>query len=201
MTSVSRRRIAQGALIVAAGSLAAFAGRLVPGMRGTPDIPDELCILAPPLPYDPALHGDRYQPRVIPDDARCPVCGMYPVRFPRWAAQAIYRNGATQFFDSPLNLHVFLTAVGRFAAGYRREDIAATYVTDIMSGEWTDAASAWYVHGSGVTGPMREGNLPAFREHDAAQRFAAERGGEVLPAERIDAGILRSLYRPSRHEH
>lgn len=187
--------------MVACGITAAGAARLVSDSPNEADIPDDLCILAPPLPYDPARDGDRYQPRAIPADARCPVCGMYPARFPRWAAQAIYRDSATQFFDSPVNLHVFLDDVGRFAAGYRREDVTAMFVTDIMSGRWTDAAGAWYVHESDVAGPMREGNLPAFTHREAAERFASERGGTVLSSQEIDEEILRSLSRPAHHAH
>ena len=51
---------------------------------------DEICIVAPPTPYDPASGLPPEAPRPVPPDARCPVCGMFPARNPRWAAQIIY---------------------------------------------------------------------------------------------------------------
>jgi hypothetical protein len=58
-------------------------------------------------------------------------------------------------------------------------------VTDVTSGNWVESAGAHYVHGSNALGPMRDGNLPAFTEREAAERFAAERGGVVLSADQI----------------
>ncbi|MBU1396829.1 MAG: nitrous oxide reductase accessory protein NosL, partial [Gammaproteobacteria bacterium] len=69
---------------------------------------NDLCIVAPATPYDPASGRAMLAPRPIPADARCPVCGMYPARFSRWAAQSIFKDGAAHYFDSPLDLFVFL---------------------------------------------------------------------------------------------
>ncbi len=185
-------------------SLASAAALLMPAGKDTGEgveRPDDFCIVAPALPYDPTSGLGKFEPRGIPPDARCPVCGMYPARFPRWAAQAIFHDGATQFFDSPVNLHVFLDDVNRYNSGYGGADIVATFVTDVTSGNWTESTRAFYVHGSDALGPMRDGNLPAFTERRAAERFAAERGGVVLSAEGITPEILRSLTHSVHHRH
>lgn len=186
-------------------SIASVAALLVPLGKNTGTATlerlDDYCIVAPALPYDPTSGLDRFEPRSVPADARCPVCGMYPARFPHWAAQAIYRDGAVQFFDSPVNLHVFLDDVSRYNGAYGKADIAATFVTDVTSGNWVESAGAHYVHGSNALGPMRDGNLPAFTEREAAERFAAERGGVVLSADQITPEILRSLTHPVHHHH
>ncbi len=57
--------------------------------------PQEVCIVAPPQPYDPASGLALHAPRPVPVDARCPVCGMYPARNPDWAAQLVFANGDT----------------------------------------------------------------------------------------------------------
>ena len=185
-------------------SFASAAALLMPhgknAVEGTAGL-DDFCIVAPALPYDPNSGLDKFEPRPVPADARCPVCGMYPARFPRWAAQAIYHDGAVHFFDSPVNLHVFMADVTRYNSGYSRTDIAATFVTDVTSGHWTESGRAYYVHGSDVLGPMRDGNLPAFSDREAAERFAAERGGIVLSAEAITPEILRSLTHSVHHHH
>lgn len=196
----SGRHAGIAAAIAFAAVAALFAG---PWLRPPPGtgLDDALCIFSPPYPHDPTSTLGMLEARPVPDDARCPVCGMYPARHPRWAAQVIYGDGAAHFFDSPLSLFIFLDDVDRHAPGRRREDVAAAYVTDITSGRWTDAASAWYVHGSDVAGPMREGNLPPFTTLEAAQDFAAERGGNVLRADAIDREIIDALAPVRRHRH
>lgn len=160
----------------------------------------EVCIVAPALPYDPSSGLALDAPRALPDDARCPVCGMFPARYPAWAAQVIFRDGATHFFDSPVNLMVFLRDPSRFS-NYTAEEVLAAYVNDVPSGSWTPAAKAFFVHGSNALGPMREGNLPAFTGRDAAERFASERGGVVLTLPDIGTDILNTLVTSVHHQH
>jgi nitrous oxide reductase accessory protein NosL len=165
------------------------------------DPTDDFCLVAPALPYDPDSGLTMYAARPVPVDARCPVCGMYPARFPRWAAQAIYADGAAQFFDSPVNLHIFLADVSRYNRAYVADDVVATFVTDVDDGNWIAARDAYYVHGSDARGPMRDGNLPAFATREAAQRFADARGGIVLVADDITAELLRELSHTVHHHH
>ncbi|MGE8375731.1 MAG: nitrous oxide reductase accessory protein NosL, partial [Diaphorobacter nitroreducens] len=145
--------------------------------------------------------------RPIPVDARCPVCGMFPARSPDWAAQVIFRNGDAQFFDSPLSLFMYLQDVARYSPGRNARDIMAHYVTDTArpaaagGARWTDALSAYYVHGSSARGPMRAGNLPAFSTREAAQAFAAQRGGTVLAFGAVDAPLIAQLAGPGGHNH
>lgn len=162
---------------------------------------DEVCVVAPPTAYDPASGVALHAARPVPADARCPVCGMFPARSRPWAAQVVFDDGATQFFDSPLSLYVYLQAVARYTPGRQASDIAASYVTDTPSGEWTPAPQAFYVSGSNALGPMRAGNLPAFSNQTAAQAFAAQRGGNVLEATQISADLLQRLNGVKAHAH
>ncbi len=160
---------------------------------------DEYCVFAPPTPYDPSSGLGPRAPRPVPLDARCPVCGMFPARAAGWAAQAIFDDGATQYFDSPLTLFAYLQDVGRYAPGRRAQDIVASYATDASTGAWVDAQQAFYVQGSGAVGPMRAGNFPAFAREDDARRFAQARGGELLRAPQISPALVQRLLRPHRH--
>lgn len=162
-------------------------------------IEDEYCVVAPPTPFNPAWGVGPTEPRPIPPDARCPVCGMFPARNPDWAAQVIFRDGATQYFDSPLTLWTYLHDVGRYASGRSASDIVARWVTDGSSRRWIAADTAFYVHGSNALGPMRAGNLPPFATREAAQAFAQRRGGDVLRAEQIRPELIERLMRPHRH--
>lgn len=161
----------------------------------------EVCVVAPPTPYDPASGLSLYEPRPVPPEARCPVCGMYPARAPEWAAQLVFDNGDTQFFDSPVSLLTFMQDVGRYARGREASQIAASYVRDTGSGDWIDASKAVYVSGSSALGPMRAGNLPAFQSAASAQRFASARGGIVLEAGQIKPTLLKTLNGKRDHAH
>jgi len=80
------------------------------------DLPNDVCIVAPTWPYDPASGRSLYEARDIPPQARCPVCGMFPARAQSWAAQVIFEDGNALFFDSPLMLFLFLANVPRYAS-------------------------------------------------------------------------------------
>ncbi|MHB1093890.1 nitrous oxide reductase accessory protein NosL [Thiobacillus sp.] len=162
---------------------------------------NELCIVAPATPYDPATDPPMYAPRPVPADARCPVCGMYPARYPRWAAQTIFRDGAAHYFDSPVNLFDFLHTVDRYDRRYSLDDVAASYVRDYSSGQWIEAEHAFFVHGSDVTGPMRNADLPVFSSRNAADGFARQHRGSVLTAADMTPRLLASLSRNRRHRH
>ena len=180
LSTPQRTRSADAALLAAAG---------------------EFCVVAPPTPHDPKSGLSLYQARPVPADARCPVCGMFPARSPDWAAQIIFHNGDAQFFDSPLTLFLYLQDVGRYTRGRHASEIAVSYVKDASSGDWIGAHQAFYVSGSNALGPMRAGNLPAFSNAAAAQRFASARGGVLLLASQITAKRLQDLNGERPHAH
>lgn len=161
----------------------------------------DVCIVAPPTPYDRASGLSMYAARPVPADVRCPVCGMFPSRSPEWAAQVIFTNGDAQFFDSPLSLFMYLGNVARYSPGRSAGDIVAHYVTDVPGRRWIDARSAYYVTGSTAKGPMRAGNLPAFASQEEAQRFAARRGGKVLAFADVDDALVAQLGGQGTHSH
>ena len=166
----------------------------------------EVCIVALATPYDPASGIGLHAPRAVPADARCPVCGMYPARAREWAAQIIFSNGDTHFFDSPLTLFIYLQDPGHYSPSRRNSEITASYVSDTSdtigtNAKWIKASDAIYVSGSNAMGPMRAGNLPAFSSKAAAQRFAGKRGGELISARQISPQLLQSLNSARRHAH
>ena len=56
----------------------------------------------------------------------------------------------------------FLQQVARYDRRYTLDDVVVSYVRDHASGQWVDARSAFFVHGSAAIGPMRKADLPAF---------------------------------------
>jgi copper chaperone NosL len=203
--SAQARRLWGGAglalvlLAVAIWSLPAIRTALKP--EAAPEIEADVCVVAPPTPYNPASGLPLQAARPVPADVRCPVCGMYPARSPDWAAQVIFANGDAQFFDSPLSLFMYLGDVARYSPGRSADEIVAHYVTDVPSRSWVDARSAFYVTGSTAKGPMRAGNLPAFASQEKARAFAVQRGGKVLAYADVDAGLVAQLGGQGIHSH
>lgn len=178
-------------LLVAAGVL---------GMRYFAEHPDEPHLdparertPAVPRPYDPASGLDRFEARPVPAEARCPVCGMYPARYPRWAAQLIFSDGAALFFDSPLELFRFLLDMEHYHDRHGADDVAQAYVSDAGDGRWLPVAEAYFVQGSGLLGPMRQQDLPAFAKAEDAEALVAEQGGNPIRLEQITPDLLQTL--------
>ncbi|PKO30440.1 MAG: hypothetical protein CVU36_08455 [Betaproteobacteria bacterium HGW-Betaproteobacteria-9] len=201
-----RRRTVIGLSLL--GGATVFAGLGYRSVRGATApartnavLPVEVCLTAPTFSYDPASGLPMHAAREVPPEARCPVCGMFPARQRRWAAQVIFDNGDVQYLDSPLSLFLYLQRVPRYTAGQSADRIVASYVTDLDTGAWIPAGQAWYVHGSGQMGPMRSGNLPAFATLDQARTFAAREGGMWLTATRLRQGLPASLQRLAPHTH
>ena len=157
------------------------------------DVEPEVCVVAPPVAYDPASGWPADAPRPIPADARCPVCGMYPARTPLWAGQVLYRDHAAHFFDSPVDLMQFLSDVERYSVGRSAADLRSRWVTDTAGGGWVALEQAWFVLGSDALGPMRRGDLPAFGDQAQAADFARRHGGRALAFGAVTPAIVRSL--------
>lgn len=198
-------------LLLAAGiAFAAGAGALWWPQAGSPSTgfsppAEDVCIVPPTraiaaTAYDPSSGLGLYDPRPIPPDARCPVCGMYPARFPRWAAQLVFEDGAAHFFDSAVDLFLFLADSTPFDPSRGREEVAALYVTDFGGQGWIDARRAYFVTGSRVRGPMRGADLPAFADEASAAAFIAAEGGRAIAFDAVDAPLLKAL-RGANHAH
>ncbi len=204
--AATTRRTALAALLLGSAGLVAWQWpqRTPPSPSGNAameGIGDDVCVVAPPTPYDPALGQPLAAAREVPADARCPVCGMYPARARAWAAQVIFADGDAYFFDSPLSLMQYLGNVAHYTRGRTADAIVARYVTDADTGGWLNAQEAVYVTGSSAMGPMRAGNLPAFADAEAAQEFMQQRGGRAVPFSAIDVALLRRLAPNLRADH
>lgn len=185
--------------LLAAGGTSLWLTRARKGAQALPD--DDICIVAPTHAYDPASGLPMTAPREVPPHARCPVCGMYPARHRRWAAQVIFLDGDVQFLDSPLSLFQYLQQVSRYTPGRNAGHIAAIYVSDQDSGQWLEADEAVFVHGSILMGPMRSGNLPAFASEAQAQAFINQRGGSTMTAARLRQRLPEDLQALTPHIH
>lgn len=190
-----------GAVALIAGSAALLMAAASPS--NAPPTEAQVCRSIAPHPYDPATGLPMEAARPVPEQARCPVCGMFPARSPRWAAQLIFDDGDAYFFDSPLSLFLYLHDVPRYSKGRTLAHVKVSYVQDFQRAQpqWLPLPSAWFVYGSDAKGPMRSGNLPPFATRAQAQAFAQDHGGEVWSAAQLQQGLPEPLLRQAAHRH
>ena len=128
----------------------------------------------------------------------CPVCGMLVSKYPNWVATIVYKDGHAHHFDGAKDMFKFWHEPAKYAAGHRREDMSAVWVTDFYDLKAIDARQAWYVIGSDVLGPMGHELIPLASQADAAEFLKEHKGrrmlrfGEVNKAlpEQLDAGTF-----------
>ncbi|MFI3158090.1 MAG: nitrous oxide reductase accessory protein NosL [Methylococcaceae bacterium] len=137
-------------------------------------------------------YGDEPTVTIKKSD-RCPVCGMFVYKYPKWVAQIIFTDGSYYFYDGAKDMfkHIFDTA--KYTPGKSAENIKDIYVTDYYEVELVDAKSAFYVLGSDVLGPMGHELLP-FKDQESAQEFLEDhKGKSIIHFQDVTPAIIESL--------
>ncbi|MDZ7640917.1 MAG: nitrous oxide reductase accessory protein NosL [Desulfurivibrio sp.] len=145
----------------------------------------------------PAVAVAQGTPAPVPEekiDARekCPVCGMFPARYPQWISQLQLAGGEVFYFDGMKDLLAYYFNPAEFG-GAADQEVAAIWTRDYYTTEWIDARRAYFVTGSDVHGPMGHEFVPLASE-DKARSFKKDHGGEqILRFEQIDPELVHSL--------
>lgn len=126
----------------------------------------------------------------VPTGAKCPVCGMFVSKYPKWAAY-MDEGGKKHYFDGVKDMMKFYIFDADFP--FDRLAIKHMKVTDFYTLQSIDAKEAYYVSGSNVYGPM--GNeLVSFASKEAADNFKMDHGGSsVLMFGEITPKIVMGL--------
>lgn len=111
--------------------------------------------------------GDKIK---ITKDEKCPICGMFVYKYPKWAAQIFYKN-AHYSFDGVKDMMKYYYK--------HRDGILKILVTDYYSQKTIDALTAYYVVGSDVYGPMGDELIP-FGSRSEANTFSMDHKGFKL---------------------
>jgi len=118
---------------------------------------------------------------VVHKGEKCPVCGMFVAKYPRWAAQIFY--GEKHFsFDGVKDLMKFYFEPQKWGAysAYTQDKISKILVTDYYSQKAIDATKAFYVVGSDVYGPMGAEFIPFYSQNDAKNFLMDHKGATIL---------------------
>lgn len=126
---------------------------------------------------------------------RCPVCGMFVYKYPKWVAQIYFNDGSAYFYDGAKDMFKHIFDTQKYTSGKTAEMMTKIYVTDYYEVELIDAKSAFYVIGSDVLGPMGHELLP-FKDQESAQEFLEDhKGNSIIRYQDVTPAIIESLDR------
>lgn len=126
----------------------------------------------------------------VPKEAKCPVCGMFVAKYPKWAA-LIDVEGKKHYFDGVKDMMKFYIFDVDFP--YDRSKISQIEVTDFYTLQAINAKQAFYVIGSDVYGPMGNELIP-FITKEAAENFMNDhRGGKIIHFDEITPKLVMGL--------
>jgi nitrous oxide reductase accessory protein NosL len=119
----------------------------------------------------------------VTKDEKCPVCGMFVYKYPRWVAQIFYAEKHFSF-DGVKDMMKYYS--------HHKQNISKILVTDYYSQKVIDAREAYYILGSDIYGPMGEELIP-FKNRDEAKRFRLDHKGKKIL--KFDDAIIEEVYK------
>ena len=133
------------------------------------------------------------KPAVPTAKDKCPVCGMFVAKYPDFAAQIVFQDGSTFFFDGTKDMFKYYFNLAKYNPAKKLTDIDAIYVTDYYDLKWIDGTKAFYVEGSDVYGPMGRELIP-FEKKEGAEQFMTDHIGKSLfKFDEITYDLIKSL--------
>jgi len=123
----------------------------------------------------------------IPRDHKCPVCGMYPYKYPLWASMMTIGK-KRYYFDGIKDMMKYYLLEKKYR--YDRKRIESMVVQDFYRLTPIDAATAWYVTGSDISGPMGEELIPFAQQKDAETFKSDHHGRKIVRFDEIRVEML-----------
>ncbi len=130
----------------------------------------------------------KAKPLLVPEKSRCPVCGMFTAKYPKWVAIIELENSQKYYFDGVKDMMKFYFDPEKFHN--KKEPIAQILVSDYYSLEGLVAKDAHYVIGSNIYGPMGEELIPFKTASDAKNFLLEHHGKKILTFDMIKEKFL-----------
>ena len=128
------------------------------------------------------------QSQTIESHKKCPLCSMYPARYPKFNCQIVFKDGSYEAFDSTIGLMVYLNFSDK--TGKTLTPVAGVYFKDYLKGGWLEADKAYFVTGSDIRGPMGIQFLPVDSAQAADNLKKQANGKDVVNYKMIDRQYL-----------
>ncbi|MBU0721031.1 nitrous oxide reductase accessory protein NosL [bacterium] len=107
----------------------------------------------------------------VNENEKCPVCGMFVYKYPKWAAQIFYEDRHYSFDGVKDMMKYYFDNMDK---------IEKMLVTDYYSQKAIDARSAFYVLGSDIYGPMGAELIPFESQSDAKVFYLDHKAAKIL---------------------
>ncbi len=124
------------------------------------------------------------QPLKIESHKECPLCGMYPARYPHFNCQIVFEDGSYEAFDNAVGLLVYLLFPEK--AGIKPKPVAKIYFKDYLKESWLEADKTFFVTGSEIMGPMGVQFLPVDSEQAAEELKKQEKGKDIIHFKKLN---------------
>jgi len=138
----------------------------------------------------PKIEAKRKKKGKIEDpgsEERCPVCEMYPARYPEFRCQLTTVDGKRHHFCSTQCLLNFKDNPKKYVKDVKK--IKSIWVTVFPDGDSEYAMGLHYLVGSSIMGPMGKEALP-YRNKAAAMKSAKENGGKVVRFNVLNSALV-----------
>jgi nitrous oxide reductase accessory protein NosL len=134
----------------------------------------------------------------VNEDEKCPVCGMFTYKYPRWASQIFFiHDGHTDHFsfDGVKDMMKFYFNPNKWGdyGHFNKKNISSILVTDYYTQKGIDGTKAFYVIYSDILGPMGNELIPFENLNDAKVFKQDHRGTKVIGFDDINANIVYAL--------
>jgi len=133
-------------------------------------------------------NGSFSQPQKIESEKKCPLCGMYSARYPKFNCQIVFKDGSYEAFDSTIGLLVYLHFPDK--TGLKLKPVAGIYFKDYLKGGWLGADTAFFVTGSKIRGPMGIQFLPVDSQQAAEELKKQTQGKDIIHFKMINRQYL-----------
>ena len=140
--------------------------------------------------YNPILAQDKNKMIKVNENEKCPVCGMFVSKYPKWVATIKINTKDSHYFDGVKDMMKFYFNPNKYSHNHSKEDISKMLVTDYYSLNAINAKKAYYVIGSNIYGPMGEELIPFKSKKEANDFLEDHYGKKVLSFNEITESIL-----------
>ena len=126
----------------------------------------------------------------VPPKSKCPVCGMFVTKYPKWVS-IIKVEKKIDYFDGVKDMMKYYIFDTDFP--YDRSKITEIKVTDFYTLQEINAKEAFYILGSDIFGPMGDELIP-FETEEGAKNFMKDHSAEkIIRFQEINPKLIMAL--------
>ena len=126
----------------------------------------------------------------VPKEAKCPVCGMFVSKYPKWSAR-VSIEGKKFYFDGVKDMMKYYIFDSDFP--YDREEIEQMEVSNFYTLSTIPAKEAFYVMGSDIYGPMGNELIPFSTKTEAENFMKDHKGEQIVEFKNITGKMVMAL--------